>query len=102
MDGNEEGEAIAGAPDADERVDPIDPPGATAATSIDPLDEPVAVTPPPGAAWASFLASLGLGLAVLEALYLVFVLGQGLAVRKSGAGSFSGDLFHRIGIAFSG
>src|SRR3954452_1554113 len=84
MDGNEDGDAIA------EPVEPIDD------------DETVAVTPPPGAAWASFLASLGLGLAALEALYLLFVLGQGLAVRKSGAGSFSGDLLHRIGIAFSG
>src|SRR5438309_6954756 len=63
---------------------------------------PLAISPPPGAAWAGFLASLGLAVAALDGLYLLFVLGQGLAVRRSGAGSFSGDLLHRLGIAFSG
>jgi hypothetical protein len=71
---------------------------ATAAT----VDEPLIVSPPPGAPWASFLASLGLGVAAIEALYIIFVFGQGLAVRRTGAGSFSGDFLHRIGIAFSG
>ena len=87
--------------DGPQQDEPGDPSDSDPGGRID-VDQALVVTPPPGAPWASFLASLGLGLAVLEALYLIFVLGQGFAVRKSGAGSFAGDLLHRIGIAFSG
>src|SRR3954467_13547106 len=84
MDGNAEGEAIAEPIDVDDPITPAPapvpapteptppppPPPEPAPPAAAALDEPVLVTPPPGAAWAGFLASLGLGLAALEALYL--------------------------------
>lgn len=55
----------------------------------------------PTTAWAGLIVSVGLGVAVVQVLYFLFTLAQGLSVRRHGAGSLSGDFFHRIGIAFS-
>ncbi|MDQ1397580.1 MAG: hypothetical protein QOG64_2839 [Acidimicrobiaceae bacterium] len=51
--------------------------------------------------WTSLVITLGLGLALIQALFVLFTLAQGLALRRSGSGSFNGDIFHRLGIAFS-
>src|SRR3954470_4010827 len=54
-----------------------------------------------GLSWARLSVTLGLGVAAVQALYVLFTFAQGLSVRKQGAGSLQGDFFHRVGIAFS-
>jgi hypothetical protein len=54
-----------------------------------------------GLSWARLSVTLGLGVAGVQALYMIFTFAQGLSIRRTGAGSLQGDFFHRIGIAFS-
>ena len=51
--------------------------------------------------WSGWLVTLGLALITLEALAMLLTIAQGLSLHRTGAGSFNGDLLHRLGIAAS-
>ena len=51
--------------------------------------------------WAGLAVGVGAGLIVVQALFVLITVIQGLSLHRNGAGGFPGDIFHRIGIAFS-
>jgi hypothetical protein len=63
--------------------------------------EDILPPPEPVARWVGFVTSIGLALAVVVTAQVLAAIAEGMALKKTEPQGLPGDVFHRLGYAFS-
>jgi cytochrome bd-type quinol oxidase subunit 2 len=76
------------------------------APPVEPGPEPAESLPPPEsrepvARWVGFVTSIGLALAVVVTAQVLAAIAEGMSLKKTEPQGVPGDVFHRLGYAFS-
>ena len=90
-------------PAAPPPLPPTPPPVPAPAGVVEPAVPEAAALPPvaPLARWVGFVTNIGLALAIVVTAQVLAAIAEGMALKKTEPQGVPGDVFHRLGYAFS-